>query len=777
MAYRRQNQAVTMYPLFFDPIGKRACIEEKDGETRIFYRDVREGIVVEENGNVRFSMYAPQARTVEVGGISGSMDRKRISLVRDEDGYFSRTVSGISSGFHYHDWFVDGVCVTNPIAPVCYGCFGVKNFFELPKEGEDFWFLKDVPHGDVQLHKYPSGVNGHMKSCYIYTPPSYGRAGERRSYPVLYVQHGAGENETGWIWNGKLNFIMDNLIAEQKCEEMIVVMCSGYAFCEGEEPIFYPGDFDSELVGDCIPYVEAHFAVKSDRYHRAVAGLSLGSAQAMLAVARHQELFAWLGVFSGVRTDEMECILAQEKEFPLSCLFMGCGQGEALLIKQQKMWTERCREAGMRTFCRTYEGYHEWHVWRACLKDYVQELFAGEEEREEDRTVRGQEAKAPVRLSTEILDRQTYAEHMLFFDPVFKRVIHGVDEKGQPCGRYRSGYPGVELTGPGTVCLRIRAGGAAVAEADIWGMGRFPMHQEEGEEGIWTCTIENIAPGFHYHTYWINGTQVVNADAPVGYGGFFALNYLEMPEEGFEEYRLRQIPHGTIHLNYYRSGETGRTKLCYVYTPPAYETRTDRRYPVLYLQHGGGENETGWIWQGKLANLADNLLAQGKMKEMIIVMNAGYSFPAQGEYHPSMSAFLRELPESCVPFIDSVYRTLADSGHRALAGLSMGGMQAQKIIFGNPGLFAWAGIFSGGLVIRDGEDDYSAILLDPHKMKEQFRLLFVACGTEDGLYDNTCKNVEEVKRHQVSIDFYKSYGFHDWTFWRHCAANFLPRLF
>lgn len=769
------NQAVTMYPLFFDPIYKRAQFFKKDGREDVRYCEDRAGVWVSENGDVTFSMYAPEAKSVEAAGLGGSMGRERISLKKESDGFFSKTVSGIAPGFHYHEWYVDGVCVTNPTAPFCYGCFGAKNFFELPAPGQDFWFLKDVPHGDVQLHMYASGVNGHRKSCYIYTPPSYEKSSRR--YPVLYVLHGVGENETGWIWNGKLNFIMDNLIAEGKCREMLVVMCCGYAFCEGENAVFYPGDFDRELTEDCIDYVDSHLKTIPDRNARAVAGLSLGSAQALLAASNHQELFGGLGIFSGIRIDEMERLLSQHKTWPMEYVFLGCGEGEKDLARKQEEYAEKCGEFGVPVCQKTYAGYHEWHVWRECLRDFVQQIFQKDVE---SIVSSGQSRWEEKRIPTERLDWQTMREHMLFFDPVYKGLIREEDEKGQPNGRYIDLKPGQEVINPGTAVFRVPAKGAKSVEIDIWGMGKFPLTpKKEGEEetGIWIGEVSGIEPGFHYYTCLVNGVCVVNPDAPAGYGGFRAVNFLEMPEERFEEYRMRQVPRGTIHMQYYRSRQTDRWKLCYVYTPPAYEKQQDKRYPVLYLQHGGGENEMGWIWQGKIAHLADNLIAQGQMQEMIIVMTTGYGFPENGNYHPSMSAFLEELPESCIPFIDSTFRTIPDKEHRAMAGLSMGGMQTQKIVLHHPELFTSAGIFSGGLVLQNDEDDYRGVLLDKEKFLERFDLFFVACGNQEKFYGETRENAERVLEAGVPIETFWDYGYHDWTFWRHCADRFLRLLF
>lgn len=768
----KQNQALTMYPLFFDPIYKRAELTEEEGKRSIYYRDDIWGARLEEDGDVTFTMHAPAAETVEVAGISGSMSRDRIALKKDGKGNFTTRVSGIAPGFHYHNWFVDGVQVVNPAAPIAYGCFGATNFFEVPAEGGDFWFLKDVPHGDVQVRTYVSGVNGHVKKCYVYTPPSYGKE-QGRKYPVLYVQHGVGEDETGWIWNGKLNLILDNLIAEGSCREMLVVMCSGYAFRKDEDPVFYPGDFGRELTEDCIPYIETHFAVKKGRGNRAMAGLSLGSAQAVQIVSRFQRLFAHLGVFSGVRYEETQKILEQQEEYPMQTVFMTAGVGEKGLDEQQRKYTDQFAALGVAGGQRSYTGFHEWHVWRESLRDFAKLIFQedGEDPAEEDFVYR--EASLPK----EQLDFQTFREHLLMFDPIYKGLVLAVDEKGQPAGRYRDEHPGSEVLDvkAGRARFWFRAAGAKSVEADIWGMGQFPM--EKGEDDWWSCEVQGIEKGFHYYGIKVNGVDVVDGNAPVGYGGFRAINYLEVPEEDFEEYRIRQVPHGAVHLNDYPSAETGRNKLCYVYTPASYEADGERRYPVLYLQHGGGENEMGWVWQGKIANIADNLIAQGQMQEMIIVMTTGYGFPEGRACHPSMSAFLEELPGSCVPYIDSAYRTLADREHRAMAGLSMGGMQTQKIVFAHPELFAWAGIFSGGLVIRNEEDDYSGVLLQPEEFKKRFRMLFVACGTKEPFYESTKENEETVLAAGTPIEVFEGYGYHDWTFWRHCANAFLRKLF
>lgn len=478
----------------------------------------------------------------------------------------------------------------------------------------------------------------------------------------------------------------------------------------------------------------------------------------------------------------MKRLIVQNKEWPMERVFLGCGKGETELKEKQEKFLADCEEAGVPVTHKTYTGYHEWHVWRECLRDFAQLIFKNPEEdictgsADNNQKV---EWKEQV-MSVEMLDQQTWREDMLFFDPIYKGLVFEVDQLGQPAGRYVDVAPGQRVTAPGTAVFRIPAKGARKVEVDLWGVGKYELIPETGDAStseFWVGEVTGIEPGFHYYTCQVNGTTVVNPDAPAGYGGFRVVNFLEMPEEDFEEYRLSQVPHGTVHMQYYKSERTGRWKLCYVYTPPKYDENPEKRYPVLYLQHGGGEDEMGWLWQGKIAHIADNLLAKNEMKEMIIVMNTGYSFPEEGEYHPGFGAFLEEFPESGIGIIDRSFRTIPDREHRAMAGLSMGGMQTQKIVFKHPELFSAAGIFSGGLVVQDEEDDYRDVLLDKEKFKERFVLLFVACGTKEPFYEKTRENADRVLEAGVPIETFWDYGYHDWTFWRHCAVRFLRQLF
>ncbi len=781
------NQAMELQPVFFDALHREVRTTPGKGIEGLYYADVPKAVEVSEDGKVTFRFFAPEAESVEAEVNWG----QKLALSRREDGWWEGVSGEAYPGFHYFHWYVDGVQVCSPDAAVCYGCFESINFFEVPEKGLDFFDLKEVPHGLVHLRKYRSHVNGHIKNCYIYTPPGYGSEAERR-YPVLYIQHGVGENETGWIWNGKLNLILDNLIAEGKCVPFLAVVCCGYAFKPGEDPVFYPGDFDAELTGDVIPFVEEHYRTVRGRGGRAMAGLSLGSVQAALTVSKHKDLFAYLGCFSGVGYDPIDHILEQT-ELSMRLIYLSCGDMETELLEKQKEYERRMKELNVPCMRSAYPGGHEWKVWRKSLREFAGQLFRempgeltagfgadpGEDAAAggEGRVAQSREWQTGVAPDAGDDFAQTLEEQILFFDPVYKQLVLATDANGNPAGRYRDSAHGAQAMPDGSVRFQFYAPGAKTVDVQILGCEKVAMHPDGKQEGLWRADVRDVPAGFRYHEYYVNNTRVLSPMAPVGYGCFRAINFVEVPEEDCKEYRLGEAPHGAVQMTYFKSSVTGRMKLAYVYTPPGYNQNQQKRYPVLYLQHGGGENENGWLWQGKIANIADHLLAAGRMEEMLIVMTTGYAFLPEGGDNPGVGSFPEEMVRDCVTHIDRTFRTLADKEHRAMAGLSMGAIQTQRTVFHYPDVFAWAGIFSGGFSFEDETKDFRPVLFDREVFDRTFRLMFVSCGTLDGHYEATKRSVEEVRSHGVNVEsFYEELG-HEWTFWRHSAIRFLEKLF
>ena len=378
-----ENQALSQHMLYFDPLNKKAVFEKgENGRNRIYYVDEKPGVEILDFGVARFNYYAPDAGSVRVKGWGGSMSAS-YDLAPCGDGYWSCTAEDINPGFHYCDFYVNGVKTLNPLAPYGYGGFYVCNFFEMPDRDADFFLLQDVPHGDVRMELYQSPVNGRWKAAWVYAPPGYDAQTDRR-YPVLYIQHGVGENETGWIWQGKLNYILDNLIAEGKCEPMLVVMNSGYAVVDGEINMFLPGDFDRELTAGCIPFIDAKYRTRSDRESRAIAGLSLGSAQAFSIGLNHMEdLFSAIGVFSGGISPkgmfgdfDVSAAFEDAERFNrlIRVLFVSAGESERMTEANHDT-LKTLAEKGIHGVEYTRPGYHEWDVWRYSLREFAQLLF------------------------------------------------------------------------------------------------------------------------------------------------------------------------------------------------------------------------------------------------------------------------------------------------------------------------------------------------------------------------------------------------------------------
>jgi len=327
---------------------------------------------------------------------------------------------------------------------------------------------------------------------------------------------------------------------------------------------------------------------------------------------------------------------------------------------------------------------------------------------------------------------------------------------------------------------------------------------EKQADGSWTVTTPPLVPGFHYYTLVIDGFEVSDPNSGSFFGGGKYASGIEIPEPGSTYYSPQDVPHGQVREIWYYSKVTGTWRHALVYIPPDYEAQTKARYPVLYLQHGGGEDETGWIRQGHANFILDNLIAAGSCKPMIIVMAYGYARRA-GQPVPDLTgkpfgspemmramqdlaaAFEDDLTQVLVPYIDSHFRTLADRDHRAMAGLSMGGMQTFQVTFDHLDMFSYIGGFSGagGMQALTGQSldvktAYNGALADPAAFARRVHLLWLGVGTEEP--DMMRKGIQglhqSLEAASINHVFYESPGTsHEWQTWRRDLKDFAPRLF
>jgi enterochelin esterase-like enzyme len=360
-------------------------------------------------------------------------------------------------------------------------------------------------------------------------------------------------------------------------------------------------------------------------------------------------------------------------------------------------------------------------------------------------------------------------------------------------------YPRVDSTG--RVQLRVKAPDAAKVRLNFWSGPKLDM---EKTDGIWTMTTPALVPGLHYYTFIIDGAEVSDTNSRAFFGGGKYTSMVEVPEPGSTYYSIQDVPHGQVREVWYNSKVTGNWRHALVYLPPNYDTETKARYPVLYLQHGAGEDETGWIRQGRANFILDNLIAAGKCKPMIIVMAYGYARRA-GQAPPDptgkpfgspemmkvmqdmAAAFEDDVTQVLIPYIDSTFRTLSTRDHRAMAGLSMGGMQTFRITLNHLELFSYIGGFSGagGMLARgdrklDPKNDYNGAFADPAAFAQKVHLLWLGVGTQEPerLRTGILRLHTSLQEMKIQHVFYESPGTdHEWQTWRRDLKDFVPRLF
>jgi enterochelin esterase family protein len=330
-----------------------------------------------------------------------------------------------------------------------------------------------------------------------------------------------------------------------------------------------------------------------------------------------------------------------------------------------------------------------------------------------------------------------------------------------------------------------KAGAVGVFTTDLPG-GFAPRPMKKGENGVWELTLDAVEPGTYRYLFDVDGVRTVDPrNQAVSESNGNAWSVLHVPGAAFMD--RADVPHGTVARVYYHSAALGKDRRMHVYTPPGYETGTDR-YPVLYLLHGAGDSDDSWTSVGRANFILDNLIAAGKAKPMIVVMPAGHTGPfsfimptaPSGAGGPVGNArFEDEFEKDIRPYVEKHYRVHTDRPDRAIAGLSMGGAQTLALVSARPKDFGYAGVFSSGVIfgkMSDWEKEHQAALDDP-AAREGMRLVWFATGSQDFLLARTKETVELFKKHDYNPVFKESGGGHTWINWQQYLNELAPQLF
>lgn len=356
--------------------------------------------------------------------------------------------------------------------------------------------------------------------------------------------------------------------------------------------------------------------------------------------------------------------------------------------------------------------------------------------------------------------------------------------KPAPSNVGQSGYP--RILPDNRVVFQVRAPNAARLQINLGRM--YDMTKDEA--GVWTVTTAPQDPGFHYYSLIIDGVSVIDPASETYYGTGRMSSAIEIPEAGVDFYTVKDVPHGDIRSRRYFSKVTNTWRRLNLYAPPGYDRESATKYPVLYIQHGGGEDETGWAVQGKTDIILDNLIAAGKAKPMLVVISNG-NVPSpgggRGGYSAAgMAGFANELLNTIVPFVEANYRVLNDPPNRALAGLSMGGGQAFYVGLGNKEKFGAVGVFSSGLfgginnpagTTFNGEQQIPGLYTNAKSFNDALKVFYISVGEQDPRIEFTRKAVADFKSHGLNVEYASFPGGHEWQVWRKSLHDFAQRIF
>lgn len=337
--------------------------------------------MVDSKGRVRVRLAAPQANRVQLdlGGV-------KYDLKKDDRGFWMGESEPQVEGFHYYQLNIDGAAVPDPSSLYYYGSSRMGSGIEIPAPDQDFYAIKNVPHGEVRQKLYFSNVTQNWRRCFVYTPAEYDQ-NPNKKYPVLYLQHGSGEDETGWAQQGKANLILDNLIAEMKAVPMIIVMENGYANrASGQSNV---SAFEEVLIKEVIPMIDKTYRTLSDRDHRGMAGLSMGANQTITITMNNLDLFSYIAGFSGTsnypRTDEIDPNTFMKGAFKdgatlnkrIHLFWLGLGTVEPTPFPGSVLaFRKMLEKQGVKyTYYESQKTAHEWLTWRRSLKEFAQLIF------------------------------------------------------------------------------------------------------------------------------------------------------------------------------------------------------------------------------------------------------------------------------------------------------------------------------------------------------------------------------------------------------------------
>lgn len=326
-----------------------------------------------------------------------------------------------------------------------------------------------------------------------------------------------------------------------------------------------------------------------------------------------------------------------------------------------------------------------------------------------------------------------------------------------------------------SVTFRLKAPKAKEVKLSLG--GKFDM--KKTDKGIWELRIAPMKAGLYEYTFDVDGTRTLDPQNRWVKKWLTCASLLEVPGEKPLVTEFQDVPHGTLHHEFYSSSASKKSRAVVVYTPPGYAEEKNRNYPVLFLLHGNGDDQTAWTEVGRVHLIADNLIAAGKIQPLIIVMPYGHPIPlpegrrVPGYYEKNNDAYAQDITESALPFLEKRYRIKKTATDRSIAGLSMGGGHALDTGLKHPDKFSSIGAFSSSAPQGELEQHFPACLGPEPPINEQLKHFWIAIGKKDFLLDRNHKFIDRLKQQNVRHTYIETEGGHEWGLWRKYIEQFL----
>ena len=726
-------------------------------------------VKINADNTVTFNYRSNTAKDVQVWAQFAG-DQK---MTKGDNGLWTVTLGPAAPDIYPYHFTVDGISVMDAQNPEWFPNETFKNsLLDMRGDGNLIHALKDVPHGKVDYLNYWSEDLGMFIPVIVYTPPFYDDAkNKNKKYPVMYLISGTTDTEEVYFKVGKMNLILDNLIAQGKAKEMILVLPYGNATLLKQErqPSAPAGgmgmgmgmgmgfgggyNFNKDFTDVLMPFVESNYRTINDAAHRGIGGFSRGGNQGLSIGLANLDKFSYLcsySSFTQVRASQFEN--ADEVNSKIRLFWSGIGTDD-FLYGNSKDLMEMLDKYGIKNIKEfTYDKFgHTWMNARYWLDKSFRLLF-------QDEKVIAAEKGMDLAEAEKVRQASAAGGEESRLTPTLMSSL------------FPAGVKSPEYNADGSVTFRCQAPDAQKVELECQMFsGTKPMTKDD--KGVWTITVKPDVPDIYPYAFQIDGTQVADPN-----------NMHIFPNEGFK-YSLcdvrtveptmqdmQNVPHGKVSYQYYYSKNCGIVRPMCIYTPAGYDPNGTEKLPVLYLIHGMTDTYETWFKVGRMNNIMDNMIAKGEAKRMIVVMPYANPYPemiAQGKAQAANSMDTKliadEIINEVMPYIEKNYNVKTDADSRAIAGFSLGGRQTLATGLGNPDKFHWVAAYAPAIFGNEYETNFQNGTYAPiSELQKKLKLMWLGTGSEDFLIQASKSFDQYLSEKNLKHTFYNPGGGHTW---------------